>query len=96
MNTQTKDALVKARAVLRGLTYKDSETTAALESIARALEFEGSPPQQPAPAAVAGPEHELKDVRCECCGYMTYHREHMGCIRAAYAATTRSQAKEGE
>ena len=29
------------------------------------------------------PEHKLKDVRCECCGYMTHHREHMGCIRAA-------------
>ena len=29
------------------------------------------------------PEHKLKDVRCECCGYMTNHREHMGCIRAA-------------
>ena len=29
-------------------------------------------------------EHELKDVRCECCGYMTHHREHMGCIRAAH------------
>ena len=42
--------------------------------------------EQPAPVAVAGTEHELKDVRCECCGYMTYHREHMGCIRAAYAA----------
>lgn len=28
-------------------------------------------------------EHDLRDVRCECCGYMTYHREHMGCIRAA-------------
>ena len=27
-------------------------------------------------------EHELKDVRCECCGYMTHQREHMGCIRA--------------
>ena len=29
------------------------------------------------------PEHDLEDVRCEGCGYMTYHREHMGCIRAA-------------
>jgi hypothetical protein len=29
-------------------------------------------------------EHDLADIRCECCGYMTYHREHMGCIRAAY------------
>ena len=28
-------------------------------------------------------EHDFKDVRCGCCGYMTYHREHMGCIRAA-------------
>jgi len=31
----------------------------------------------------AEPEHSLNDTRCECCGYMTYHREHMGCIRAA-------------
>ena len=45
-------------------------------------------------AAVAGTEHDLKDVRCECCGYMTYHREHMGCIRAAYAA--RAARKEGK
>ena len=30
-------------------------------------------------------EHDLQDVRCECCGYMTYHLEHMGCIRAARA-----------
>ncbi len=28
------------------------------------------------------PEHDKTDVRCECCGYMTYHREHLGCIRA--------------
>lgn len=28
-------------------------------------------------------EHEKTDVRCECCGYMTYHREHLGYIRAA-------------
>jgi hypothetical protein len=28
-------------------------------------------------------EHDLKDVRCGCCGYMTYHREHMGCIRSS-------------
>ena len=25
----------------------------------------------------------MNDRRCACCGYMTYHREHMGCIRAA-------------
>lgn len=28
-------------------------------------------------------EHDLQDTRCECCGYMTYQREHMGCIRSA-------------
>lgn len=32
-------------------------------------------------------EHELIDVRCGCCGYMTYHREHMGCIKAAHVRT---------
>ena len=26
---------------------------------------------------------QAQDTRCECCGYMTYHREHMSCIRAA-------------
>lgn len=34
----------------------------------------------------AVPEHSKQDVRCGCCGYMTYHREHMGCIRAAAPA----------
>ena len=34
--------------------------------------------------AIEQAEHDLDDVRCECCGYMTYHREHMGCIKAAY------------
>lgn len=28
-------------------------------------------------------EHNMTDIRCECCGYLTYQREHMGCIRAA-------------
>jgi len=36
--------------------------------------------------AAAVKEHSLNDVRCQCCGYMTYHREHMGCIRAAQTA----------
>lgn len=29
-------------------------------------------------------EHNLTDIRCECCGYLTHQREHMGCIRAAH------------
>lgn len=35
--------------------------------------------------SVLARQHDLQDVRCECCGYMTYHREHTGCIRAARA-----------
>lgn len=31
-------------------------------------------------------EHNLTDVRCECCGYLTHQREHMGCIRAAHSS----------
>ena len=39
---------------------------------------------QPEPVDVGSvAEHELQDTRCECCGYMTYHREHMGCIRSS-------------
>lgn len=45
-----------------------------MEALSDALE------QQGGRESVA--EHELKDVRCECCGYMTHQREHMGCIRA--------------
>ena len=41
-------------------------------------------------------EHDLHDVRCECCGYMTHHREHMGCIRAAYAAPVSAEAIRAE
>ena len=40
--------------------------------------------EQPQGEQEPAAEHKLKDVRCECCGYMTHHREHMGCIRAAH------------
>ena len=39
-------------------------------------------------------ERDKQDVRCECCGYMTHHREHMGCIRAAYAAPVSAPKQE--
>lgn len=29
-------------------------------------------------------ELERGSPRCECCGYLVHHREHLGCIRAAY------------
>jgi len=40
--------------------------------------------QARATPALPQAEHDLEDVRCQCCGYMTYHSEHMGCIRSAY------------
>ena len=42
-----------------------------------------APATAQAAESVPAREHDLQDVRCECCGYMTYHREHMGCIHAA-------------
>lgn len=36
-------------------------------------------------------EHPLQDIRCECCGYMTYEREHLGCIRSAYRTQTEQE-----
>ena len=42
--------------------------------------------------SVPAREHDLQDVRCECCGYMTYHREHMGCIHAARAPAEQQAA----
>ena len=38
-------------------------------------------------------ENDLQDVRCECCGYMTHHREHIGCIRASHNHTAPVDAK---
>ena len=39
-------------------------------------------------------EHELQDTRCGCCGYMTYHREHMGCIRSSTPQPNRTAELE--
>ena len=33
--------------------------------------------------AMSATGEPVMDVRCEGCGYMTHHREHMGCVRAA-------------
>ena len=49
----------------------------------RPVRFSSNAPTAQAAESVPAREHDLQDVRCECCGYMTYHREHMGCIRAA-------------
>ena len=35
--------------------------------------------------------HPPARVRCEGCGYMTHHREHMGCVRAAKQFSPPSQ-----
>ena len=36
------------------------------------------------------------DVRCEGCGYMTHHREHMGCVRAAKQHTHPAPSVPGD
>ena len=41
-----------------------------------------------------GHEHAAQDLRCQCCGYKTYHREHLGCIRAATPAIDLEQFRE--
>ena len=42
------------------------------------------PNNQDASAAQPAQGQQVEpDVRCEGCGYMTYHREHMGCVKAA-------------
>lgn len=59
---------------------------------------EGCPDCNPEPAPLvkwardqqATPE-PVGDVRCEGCGYMTHHREHMGCVRAAKQHTRPAQ-----
>lgn len=40
-------------------------------------------PESFARAILALRPERVLDVRCEGCGYMTHHREHMGCVRAA-------------
>ena len=55
MDAQIKEALTRAREVLRGLSFKDVAITSVLEAIARTLDTERAPngqaPAQPAPAA---------------------------------------------
>ena len=65
--------LVKEWAELRGLNLADAAVLSWQSHITRA-----SPPAH----QTATPE-PVVDVRCEGCGYMTHHREHMGCVRAA-------------
>ena len=70
--------------VYAAIAHGDEEHRAWLLSALRAVWCgEAAPPVASPPEPVR--EHDLQDVRCECCGYMTYHLEHMGCIRAARA-----------
>lgn len=61
--------LVKEWAELRGLDLANADVLSWQLHITRA-----SLPATPEP---------VLDVRCEGCGYMTHHREHMGCVRSA-------------
>ena len=67
------DALLISREEARRIGYELEQAADRIE----ALEASATP-------ALPQAEHDLEDVRCQCCGYMTYHSEHMGCIRSAY------------
>ena len=55
-----------------------------LRDIARQFHGHDSLRERIANVLVPALKAEAKtDVRCEGCGYMTHHREHMGCVRAA-------------
>ena len=84
MSTELKQAaeqalkeLGEARKIIRASSSRqlakdwDRRATDALANLRTAI-------QQPEPVV---------DVRCEGCGYMTHHREHMGCVRAAKQST---------
>ena len=67
------DALLISREEARRIGYELEQAAERID----ALEARATP-------ALPQAEHDLEDVRCQCCGYMTYHSEHMGCIRSAY------------
>lgn len=81
--------------VYAAIAHGDQDHRAWLLSALRAVWCgEAAPPVASPPEPVR--EHDLQDVRCECCGYMTYHLEHMGCIRAARAPADSVPAVERE
>lgn len=74
------DDALQARAIL---TQQPDNTTC--KSVQKRLEA-----QQPATG------EPVVDVRCEGCGYMTHHREHMGCVRAAKQHTHPAPSVPGD
>ena len=81
MSIETMKLALEAIQDLRG--YRP-DIDSAIETLRAALS------QQPAtPEPVA-------DVRCEGCGYMTHHREHMGCVRAAKQHTQPAPSGRGD
>jgi hypothetical protein len=89
--------------VYAAIAHGDEEHRAWLLSALRAVWCGEAVPPVASPIADAAAEsqpepvreHDLQDVRCECCGYMTYHLEHMGCIRAARAPADSVTAPAG-
>ena len=81
------DALAQLRHLYVNLTNGGVRDTASAQRIAEGLLSPAIAALEtwslPVVAGERGP-----DVRCECCGYMTHHREHMSCIRAATSQPT--------
>lgn len=81
---QALDALVKSKKALEVLwvSHHANRTDYAIEDIESAIKALRAAIQQ-AEAQQPATGEPVVDVRCEGCGYMTHHREHMGCVRSA-------------
>lgn len=81
---QALDALVKSKNALEVLwvSHHANRTDYAIEDIESAIKALRAAIQQ-AEAQQPATGEPVVDVRCEGCGYMTHHREHMGCVRSA-------------
>ena len=69
------EAMKLALEAVQDLRGYRPDIDSAIETLRTAIQqAEAQQPATPEP---------VMDVRCEGCGYMTHHREHMGCVRAA-------------
>ena len=91
---QALKELGEARKIVRASSSRqlakdwDRRATDALANLRAAIQqAEAQQPATPEPVV---------DVRCEGCGYMTHHREHMGCVRAAKQHTHPAPSVPGE
>lgn len=79
---EVTDSMIREAFLANGFTIKDGHSDLKPYVYAAARAILALRPVQAEAQQLATPE-PVVDVRCEGCGYMTHHREHMGCVRAA-------------